>query len=88
MGRQYYTTVDLGSRALLVRSQIGGGFSKVADCRSMAGASRLAQELNEVQCVHVSVVREAVRLLGLGTNKSTAEAAEMLRLAAGPEEDS
>lgn len=87
MARQYYTTVDLGGRALLVRSQIGGGFTKVADCRSMVGASRLAQELNEVQCVHISVVREAVRLLGLATNKSTAEAAEMLRLAAGPEDE-
>ena len=29
--REFYSTVDLGGRALVVRSRIGGGFTKVAD---------------------------------------------------------
>ncbi len=83
--REFYSTVDLGGRALLVRSRIGGGFSKVADCRTVSGAQRLVEELNGVRCVHVDDIREAIRLLGLGTAKGAAQAAELLRLAAGPE---
>ncbi len=85
--REFYSTVDLGGRALVVRSRLGGGFTKVADCRTLSSAQRLVDELNEVRCVHIDVVREALRLLGLATNKSTAQAAELLRSAAGPEDD-
>lgn len=84
--REFYSTVDLGGRALVVRSRIGGGFTKVADCRTLSSAQRLVDELNGVRCVHVDVAREALRLLGLATNKGTAQAAELLRSAVGPEE--
>ena len=85
--REFYSTVDLGGRALVVRSRIGGGFTKVADCRSLASAQRLVDELNEVRSVHVNVIHEAIRLLGHATNKSIAQATQLLRDAAGPEED-
>lgn len=85
--REFYSTVDLGGRALVVRSRIGGGFTKVADCRTLTSAQRLVDELNEVRSVHVNVVHEAIRLLGQATNKSVAQAAELLRSAAGPEDD-
>ena len=85
--REFYSTVDLGGRALVVRSRFSGGFTKVADCRTLSSAQRLVDELNEVRCVHVSVIHEAIRLLGHATNKSTAQAAELLRSAAGPEDD-
>ena len=85
--REFYSTVDLGGRALVVRSRIGGGFTKVADCRTLSSAQRLVDELNEVRCVHVSVIHEAIRLLGHATEKSIAQATQLLRDAAGPEED-
>ena len=85
--REFYSTVDLGGRALVVRSRIGGGFTKVADCRSLASAQRLVDELNEVRSVHINVVHEAIRLLGHATNQSIAQATQLLRDAAGPEED-
>lgn len=85
--REFYSTVDLGGRALVVRSRFSGGFTKVADCRTLSSAQRLVDELNEVRCVHVSVIHEAIHLLGHATNQSIAQAAELLRAAAGPEED-
>ena len=84
--REFYSTVDLGGRALVVRSRIGGGFTKVADCRTLTSAQRLVDELNEVRSVHVTVIHEAIRLLGHATDKSIAQAAELLRSAVGPEE--
>lgn len=85
--REFYQVVDLGGRALVARSRIGGGLAKVADCRTVASAQRLVDELNEVRSVHVNVIHEAIRLLGTATNKSIAQATQLLRDAAGPEED-
>jgi hypothetical protein len=96
--REFYSTVDLGGRALVVRSRIGGGFTKVADCRTLATAQRLVDDLN-VRIVPVNVVHEAIRLLGLATDDlATSElvskelalvrvtqAAELLRDAVRPE---
>lgn len=85
-GREYYDTVEVRPGvAMLLRRKVGGGFSAVGQCRSLAGAQRLADELNGVRTIHVSDIREALRLLGLGTNKDTAQAADLLRLAVGPE---
>ena len=36
--REFYSTVDLGGRALVVRSRIGGGFTKVADAMMDQGS--------------------------------------------------
>lgn len=83
-----YDTLELRpGAAVLLRPRIGGGYAAAAQCRTLAGAQRLADELNGVRCVHQDVVREAVRLLGLATNAGVAQAAELLRGALPPEEE-
>jgi len=85
--REFYQVVDLGGWAMLVRSRIGGGFSKVADCRTLSGAQRLVDELNGTRCVHIDVVREALALLDNDDSHSDNQAAELLRSVVGQPEE-
>lgn len=85
--REFYQVVDLGGRTMLVRSRIGGGFSKVADFRTVSGAQRLVDELRGANCVHIDVVREALALLDNDDSHSDNQAAELLRSVVGQPEE-